>query len=252
MDLNELRKNILDYQSKLQNYIDILLNHKQIVNKIKSEYGKRLNEKFYSPSPSIQIDSQNEGYTIYIQLTIDDHFFGLWCTKQFEKSHDCDDHDPSILIKFFEDDKKSYDSILKSFKARLPEQLKERLQDIEIILDPYSIHFIIHILDEEEDNQPELPGVGGQSYGNIGDEANLYMTMMEYTKLISTRARLMESHDDMGPTIDISTMAKEDQIDPIRISIEELRQKQFPLDLVRVLPNGREIIIDANEMFLPT
>ena len=254
MDLNELRKHILGYQKKLEEYVGILLKHKPIVHKIKKEYGKKLNESFYSPDPSIQINSQNEGYMIYIQMSVDDHFFGLWCTKEFEKSEDCSGHDKSLLIKFFEDDKKSYKGVLTAFKSRLPDQLESRLQDIEIILDPYSIHFIINITDEEEEDQPELPSVdmGMDTREYEGDEGNLQMTLIEYTKLIIERAKLMETDNDMGPTIDTSTMKEEDQIDPIRIAIEELNQKQFPLDLIRILPNGREIIIDANEMMLPS
>ena len=102
MDLNELRNHILEYQDKLSKYIDVLLNYKPIALKIKKEYGNKLNESFYSPDPSIQINSEHEGYTIYIQMSIDDHFFGLWCTKNFEKSEDCSGHDKSLLIKFFE------------------------------------------------------------------------------------------------------------------------------------------------------
>ena len=147
MDLNELRDNILVYQSRLGKYIESLIVHKPLASKIEEDYKMTLNEHFCSPNPSIEIDPVNKGYSIYIQMSVNENFFGLWFRNDFIESKDYSGYKKSLLIKFLKDDKLNYKSVDESFKVIMPKKISNRLQYIDIVLDPYSIHFIIHITD---------------------------------------------------------------------------------------------------------
>jgi hypothetical protein len=246
--LGQLRENVESYQEKVTKYVNMLTRFDSIVKEIKNKYGKYNVETFDTPNASIQFDTENDIYTIYIQLSINEDYFGLWCEDDF----DCTEYsevEPSVFIKYVKDN--LYDTLKNKIEKSLPLLLADRLEELKLVLDPYSIHIMISI-SEETYYQPELPGIQKSNIkGVVGDVESPYMSLLEYTKLISERAKLMETDNNMGPTIDIRKIPEEDRIDAIKIAKEELARKQFPLDLIRYLPGGTEIVLDPNQMILP-
>lgn len=242
MELNVLSDNVLNYGEVILKFINGVL--KKVIS---SKYTDILDEEFLLANPSIQLS--RDGYTIYLQFTINDKYFGLWC-----KDLECEEYDdPSEIIKSLMEENlfnkiytKIYNAANKYILNNLPDFDEE---DFKIELDPYSIHITMTIPYETEEDldQPEMPSLDSIDIDDDQDLNNPYLTRFEYTKLISERAKMLEETYDT-PLIDLSTIPYRDRIDAGRIAIAELEQKVFPLDLIRRLPNNRKIIMNPNNM----
>ena len=71
-----------------------------------------------------------------------------------------------------------------------------------------------------------------------------YMSLAEYSKLIGERADQLERNFPI--MIDIG-----DEVDPVKIAINELKQKKLPLILHREFPDKIVEAWDPNEMIIP-
>ena len=59
-----------------------------------------------------------------------------------------------------------------------------------------------------------------------------YITKYEKTKIIGKRA--LQIFNGAQPLIDIKKL-----IDPLKIALEEYKQKKIPISIIRTLPDGR-------------